>query len=126
MNEWVHPAGTTADGGFDTSILPGPPGGSAGLSHTGLQVVSLDAGESRTVGAGELEYIVVPLAGSATVEVDGASYELAGRRDVFGSATDVLYVPRDTPFTLTSVGGGRYALLLGHGPRLLPRHPPGG
>lgn len=110
MNEWVHPAGTTADGGFDTSILPGPPGGSAGLSHTGLQVVSLDAGESRTVGAGELEHIVVPLAGSATVEVDGASYELAGRRDVFGSATDVLYVPRDTPFTLTSVGGGRYAL----------------
>jgi 5-deoxy-glucuronate isomerase len=37
------------------------------------------------------------------------SYHLAGRTDVFSAATDVLYVPRDSAFTLTSTDGGRYA-----------------
>lgn len=106
MSEWVHPAGTTADAEFDTRILPGD----EGWAHTGLQVTDLAAGESRTVITGELEYVVVPLSGGATVEVAGVSYDLAGRPDVFSAASDVLYVPRDATFTLTSTAGGRYAL----------------
>ncbi|MBI5027901.1 MAG: 5-deoxy-glucuronate isomerase [Actinobacteria bacterium] len=70
----------------------------------------LEPGESRVVSTGELEYIIVPLAGGAAVEVDGQEYRLTGRTDVFSAATDVLYVPRDTRFTLTSTAGGRYAL----------------
>jgi 5-deoxy-glucuronate isomerase len=72
-------------------------------------VTDLAAGESRTVKTGEQEWIVVPLSGSATVEAEGARYELAGRPDVFSAATDVLYVPRDSAFTVTSTAGGRYA-----------------
>ncbi|MCA0296477.1 MAG: 5-deoxy-glucuronate isomerase [Actinobacteria bacterium] len=106
MSQWVHPAGTTADADFDTRVLPGDPG----WAHTGLQVTDLAAGESRTVETGELEYIVVPLSGGATVEVAGESHRLAGRSDVFTAATDVLYVPRGASFTLTSTTGGRYAL----------------
>ncbi|MCB0912231.1 MAG: 5-deoxy-glucuronate isomerase, partial [Propionibacteriaceae bacterium] len=107
MSQWVHPAGTTADAEFDTRILPG---GASGWAHTGLQVTDLAAGESRTVSTGDLEYIVVPLSGGASVAVGEQAYELAGRTDVFSGPTDVLYVPRDATFTLTSTAGGRYAL----------------
>ena len=106
MSEWVHPAGTTADENFDTRILSGDPG----WDHTGLLVTNLAAGESRTIDTGALEYIVVPLSGGATVQVEDATYRLAGRPDVFSAATDILYVPRDATFTLTSTTGGRYAL----------------
>lgn len=113
MSQWVYPAGSTADAEFDTRILPGSaPAGSGipGWAHTGLQVSDLAAGESRRVETGDLEYIVVPLAGAANVEVEGRAFALAGRADVFSAATDVLYVPRGSRFTLTSVAGGRYAL----------------
>jgi 5-deoxy-glucuronate isomerase len=116
MSQWVFPAGTTADAEFDTRILPSTGSGSPstgsgnGWAHTGLQVTNLAPGESRSVVTGELEYIVVPLSGGARVEVAGESYQLAGRADVFAGATDVLYVPRDAFFTLTSTTGGRYAL----------------
>jgi 5-deoxy-glucuronate isomerase len=105
MNEWVRPAGTTADDEYDTRIQPG----GEGWAHTGLLVTDLAARESRTVQAGEQEWVVVPLSGAATVEVEGVRYQLAGRPDVFSAATDVLYVPRDSAFTVTSTGGGRYA-----------------
>lgn len=107
MSQWVYPAGTTADAEYDTSILPGA---ADGWAHTGLQVTDLAAGESRTVVTGGLEYIVVPLAGGARVTVGEQAFVLAGRPDVFSAATDVLYVPRDAAFTLTSTEGGRYAL----------------
>ena len=111
MSQWVYPAGTTGDADFDTRIMPGgPPAGAAGWAHAGLLVADLAAGESRTVETGDLEYLVVPLRGGAKVEVAGRSYRLAGRPDVFAAATDVLYLPRDASFTLTSTGGGRYAL----------------
>jgi 5-deoxy-glucuronate isomerase len=119
----VYPAGTTADAEFDTRILP--PGSSTGSgiegwAHTGLLVTELAAGESRTVAGGELEYIVVPLRGGATVEVAAQTYQLAGRPDVFAAATDVLYVPRAASFTLTSTNGGRYALCAATASRTLP------
>ncbi len=105
MNEWVRPAGSTADGQYDTRITPGDPG----WAHTGLLVTDLAAGESRTVETGVQEFVVVPLSGGAVVEADGVKYHLAGRPDVFSAATDVLFVPRDSSFTVTSTGGGRYA-----------------
>lgn len=110
MTEWVLPAGTTADAQYDTRIEPSSEGGGIdGWDHTGLLVTNLEAGESRTVETGALEYVIVPLSGGARVDVAGQTYELAGRTDVFSAATDVLYVPRDATFTLTSTAGGRYA-----------------
>lgn len=112
MSEWVYPAGSTADAQYDTRIQPGGPSSGSeieGWAHTGLLVTNLAAGESRTIETGELEHIVVPLSGGATVDVAGQSYQLAGREDVFSAATDVLYVPRDASFTITSTAGGRYA-----------------
>jgi len=116
MNEWVRPAGTTADREYDTRIEPG----SSGWAHTGLLVTDLAAGESRTVQTGVLEWIIVPLAGSAHVEVEGVRYEIAGRADVFSAATDVLYVPRDSAFTVTSISGGRFAFCSATARRTFP------
>jgi len=132
MSEWVLPAGTTADGDFDTRVLPVPSAGHGTSSgsgsewaHTGLLVTDLAAGESRTIDTGDLEYVVVPLAGSARVTIGDQSYELAGRTDVFEAATDVLYVPRDASFTITSTAGGRYAFCAATASRELPvRHLP--
>ncbi len=125
MSEWVHPAGTTADAQYGTRILPAGAAGEGieGWAHTGLLVADLAPGESRSVETGSLEYLVVPLSGGATVSVEGEQYRLAGRADVFSAATDVLYVPRDAGFTLTSDGGGRYALCAATARRKLPvRH----
>lgn len=113
MNEWFRPAGTTADDDYDTRIQPGDPSTGSGVEgwrHTGLLVTNLAAGESRTVATAGQEFVVVPLSGSAVVETEGMTCHLAGRPDVFAAATDVLYVPRDSAFTLTSPEGGRYAL----------------
>lgn len=105
-SEWVKPAGTSGDQAYDTVIRPGEPG----WSHTGLLTATLAAGESRTVQSGEFEWIVLPLAGGFVVSVGERSVELAGRPDVFAGPSDLLYVPRDAEFTVTSVSGGRVAL----------------
>jgi 5-deoxy-glucuronate isomerase len=110
MNQWFRPAGS-GDDAYDVLVSPGDPG----WHSTGLRVCTLAAGESRTVKAGECEWIVLPLAGGGVVveTSDAASdrVDLAGRADVFSGPSDSLYLPRDTTFTVTSVSGGRVALL---------------
>jgi 5-deoxy-glucuronate isomerase len=44
------------------------------------------------------------------VQCDGAVFDLHGRRSVFTRVTDFAYLPRDSEFTLTSLGGGEFAL----------------
>lgn len=83
---------------------------SAGWDNSGLTVLTLDAGGSHTVDTGADEYVIVPLAGSATVASSGIDYDLAGRRSVFDGPSDFVYVGRDSSFTLGSVDGGRFAL----------------
>ena len=63
---------------------------SAGWTYCGLRVVRV--GELR-FGTGNTEVAVLPLAGSAVVEVDGLRFELAGRDSVFDRVTDWAYLP---------------------------------
>ena len=53
---------------------------------------------------------MLPLAGGCTVAVDGETFVLEGRDDVFSALTDFLYVPRDARVEVASDGGGRFAL----------------
>ncbi|WP_422116148.1 5-deoxy-glucuronate isomerase [Brachybacterium sp. UNK5269] len=101
------PAGSTAQGSYETAIDPGR---RDGWEHTGLRVLALDAGGTETFTADGVELMVVPLSGGCEVSVDGARHTLRGRQDVFASATDVLYAPVGSELTLTSAGGGRFAL----------------
>ena len=99
------PAGSSGHGNFTVDIDPQR----AGWTFSGLRVLVLEAGASEVVETGEAELLVLPLAGGATVDVDGETYELEGRRGVFSGVTDYLYVGRGKTLTITSARGGRFA-----------------
>src|SRR5699024_5446263 len=101
------PAGSTAQGHYETVVDPGR---REGWVHTGLRVLALEPGQTETSTANGVEVMVVPLSGGCDITVDGRSYTLRGRTDVFTSATDVLYAPVGSELTITSAGGGRFAL----------------
>ena len=65
--DWYRAAGSAADDGFPVSISPE----SAGWGFSGLRVVDLAPGRSRALDTGDDEVIVLPLAGSCTVEAAG-------------------------------------------------------
>jgi 5-deoxy-glucuronate isomerase len=98
--------GASGEGAFSLVVTPE----SAGWAYSGLRVLDLRAGAAHTWATGSDEMIVLPLSGSAVVTCDGASFELRGRRDVLSRVSDFAYVPRDATVTVTSAGGGRFAL----------------
>jgi 5-deoxy-glucuronate isomerase len=118
--QYVVRAGEAPDG-LDVLVTPE----SAGWEFSGLAVVSLGPGESRTWSTGPAEALVLPLSGSCTVTDGELTHELAGRRDVFSGPSDFAYVPRDAEVTIRSDTGGRFALPSARCERRLPfRHQP--
>jgi 5-deoxy-glucuronate isomerase len=83
---------------------------SAGWAYCGLRIVHLDAGGERHLATGGEELAVLPLAGSATVEVDGRVFELEGRTSVFARVTDWAYVPIESDLRIASADGAELAL----------------
>lgn len=83
---------------------------SAGWAYCGLRVVSLTAGGRLELRTGNEELAVVPLAGSAAVEVDGRRFELEGRASVFARVSDWAYAPIDAEVALSSADGAELAL----------------
>jgi 5-deoxy-glucuronate isomerase len=116
VNKFVVRHGDTADGVFDLVVTPE----SAGWGYSSLRVLDLPAGGSATFATGEDETVVLPLSGSCVVEVDGETFELAGRRGVFTRVTDFAYAPRDARVTVSSAAGGRFALPAARATRRLP------
>ncbi len=116
-----RPAGRAAAGPYQVDIDPA----AAGWDHCGLRVLHLPAGGSHTFDTGDSEWIVLPLAGGATVGAEGENYRLHGRESVFTGVTDFLYLPRDTQARIGSEEGGRFALTGARCTRRLPvRHVP--
>ncbi|MBW8761272.1 MAG: 5-deoxy-glucuronate isomerase [Microbacterium sp.] len=105
---WFHRRGALAGEGWESVVDDGIPG----WQHTGLRIGVLEEGTALAVDEGGQERIVVPLAGSFTVEVTEqgvvSTIELAGRRSVFDGPTDVLYLSADA--TATVRGSGRVAV----------------
>lgn len=110
------PAGSTADGPYGLVVTPD----SAGWGFSGLRVLTLAPGTPHTLATGDAEFLVLPLAGSCTVAVDGEVFELAGRTGVFDAVTDFAYLPRGTEAVLTSAAGGTFALPSARTDRVLP------
>ena len=108
--------GTTAADGFALVVTPE----SAGWRHSGLRVLELAAGGSSSFATGPDEVLVLPLAGGATVEVDGERFELTGRPDVFSGVTDFAYAPREATVRVTTERGGRFAVPAARAARRLP------
>lgn len=110
------PAGSTADGDYDTVVTPE----TAGWTYSGLKVLALNPGGTATFATGDAETLVLPLSGSCTVTCDGEVFEVQGRRNVFSRVTDFVYLPRDAEVTVHSAGGGRFALPSAKCERRLP------
>jgi 5-deoxy-glucuronate isomerase len=83
------PAGSTRDAGDPVAM----DATRAGWAYTGLRVLSLPSGEVRTIATGSTEMAILPMSGGATIEVEGRTFNLEGRADVFSGATDFAYVP---------------------------------
>ncbi|HVL83936.1 MAG TPA: 5-deoxy-glucuronate isomerase [Pseudonocardia sp.] len=116
MTEHVIRRGSSAQAPFSLVVTPE----SAGWGHSSLRVLELPAGGSVTFATGADETVVLPLAGAAAVACDGQLFELVGRRSVFSRVTDFAYVPRDADVTVSSRGGGRFALPAARANRRLP------
>lgn len=106
MPDLHRPAGTAADGGDPLLITPER----AGWTYTGLRVIHLAPGQSRTLVTGTAEMAVLPLSGSCVVECEGRRFEVTGRPSVFTRVTDFAYVPRDAEVRIESPSGGEFAL----------------
>jgi 5-deoxy-glucuronate isomerase len=116
VSTYYRPAGSTAEGPYDTVVTPE----SAGWGYSGLKVLALEPSGTATFQTGDAEALVLPLSGSCTVICDGDVFEVQGRRNVFSRVTDFVYVPRDAEVTVTSASGGRFALPSAKCERRLP------
>ena len=110
------PTGSTAAGPFSLVVTPE----SAGWGYSGLRLLELPPAGSHTWASGPDELVVLPLRGSARVACDGEEFELAGRADVFSGVSDFAYVPRDATVTVSSAGGGVFAVPAARCTRRLP------
>jgi 5-deoxy-glucuronate isomerase len=106
VSELYLPAGSTADGAHRVLVTPE----AAGWAYSALRVVELVPGGEHRVSTADMEMLVLPLAGGCLVTVDGVSFDLAGRRDVFSGVTDFVYLPRESDAVLSSVEGATIAL----------------
>ena len=92
----------------------------AGWEHSSLRILDLDAGGSHRFSTGDDETLVLPLSGACAVETEGERFALSGRESVFSQVSDFAYVPRDAAVTISSDGGGRFALPAARAQRRLP------
>ena len=104
-------AGSAGDGPFSLAVTPER----AGWAYSGLRVLELSPGQAHTWASGNDEMLVLPLSGSGVVTCEGpvfksTVFELQGRRDVFSRVSDFCYVPREATVTVTSSGGGTFAI----------------
>jgi 5-deoxy-glucuronate isomerase len=100
-------AGTLTHPGLSVKVSPEE----AGWAYSGLRVMTLAAGESKTFPTRGEEMCVLPLSGGAlTVEVENLRFDVQGRTSVFARITDCAYVPIDTEVRITSTHGCEIAL----------------
>lgn len=103
--QWMYERGELAGSGWESVV----DGSIDGWAHTGLRVAELTADDRLELSAGEVERIVVPLAGSFSVAWTDAAHgaettALAGRPSVFDGPTDILYLGARASGTLSGVG----------------------
>jgi 5-deoxy-glucuronate isomerase len=115
MNDLHRPAGSAGRGPDPVAITPED----AGWSFTGLQVMSLGAGEGRSLALDGIEAAILPLAGSCRVEIGSRSFDLEGRREVFERVSDFVYLPQGSEAVVTASGGGQFAMPVARAERRL-------
>ncbi|WP_333776712.1 5-deoxy-glucuronate isomerase [Streptomyces sp. IBSBF 3136] len=115
------PRGAAANARYAVDIAPER----AGWTHSALRVVELTPDGTHTFTTGDSEWIVLPLQGGCTVQIETTSteqveFQLQGRQSVFAEASDFAYAPRDARVQIASGAGGRFALAGAKCERRLP------
>ena len=116
QNELYVPKGGSANAQYTLDIDPKR----AGWTHSSLRIVELAHGGTHTFTSGDSEWIVLPLTGGCTVQIDDEILELLGRESVFDGVSDFAYVPREARVQIASGVGGRFALAGAKCERRLP------
>ncbi|MGO1543988.1 MAG: 5-deoxy-glucuronate isomerase [Gulosibacter sp.] len=101
-NDWFFARGELAKDGWESVV----DGSREGWAHTGLRVANLAESGSLELPAGDVERIIIPLDGPASVQWSDAegnseTQDLVGRPSVFDGPTDVLYLGVGASATLT-------------------------
>src|SRR5699024_1405494 len=108
QQQWFFPRGSLQRDGWESTVDDSIDG----WAHTGIRVGEIAPGGQLDLNETGVERIVIPLAGSFTVEhtEDGktTTTELAVLASVFAGATDVLYLSAAATGTIR--GQGRVAL----------------
>ena len=91
---------------------------SAGWSESSLQVVEVTEEHALHLQTEGVEVMVLPLAGSGSVECDDMTYELSPRASVFDGPADMVYIGLGNSYTLR--GDGRFAICGARASRTLP------
>ena len=114
--KWIYRPGDLARDDWETIVDATVPG----WAHTGIRIGTLANGGSLHLKPGDIERMIVPLAGSFTVQYGaaGASVTLEGRGSVFDGPTDVLYLGIHTSAVIA--GSGRVAVAEAPTDRELP------
>ncbi|MFJ3665282.1 5-deoxy-glucuronate isomerase [Streptomyces sp. NPDC090106] len=110
------PKGASSNARYTVDIDPKR----AGWTYCALRIVDLAPGDTHAFTTGDSEWIVLPLEGGCTVQIEGKEFQLLGRESVFASASDFAYVPRDAQVQIASGAGGRFALAGAKCERRLP------
>ncbi|QPZ38508.1 5-deoxy-glucuronate isomerase [Paramicrobacterium chengjingii] len=109
MTQWFFRNGELARDGWQSVV----DASLEGWRHTGLRIAQLADGDSAPLESGDIERLVIPLAGSFHVEyttgtrtdaVETNAVKLGGRRSVFDGPPDVLYLPVGASATVTGTG----------------------
>lgn len=103
--QWMYERGELAVDGWESVV----DGSIDGWAHTGLRIADLADDGSLGLPAGDVERIIVPLAGTFSVDWADADGQdgittLVGRRSVFDGPTDILYLGAGASGTLSGVG----------------------
>jgi 5-deoxy-glucuronate isomerase len=109
-------SGLAGSGPYEVDVNPE----SADWGYSSLKIISLEPQGRHRFDTVSDEVIVLPLSGSATVDVDDAHSELDGRASVFDGPTDLVYVGTGQTANLRSAAGGRFALCGARTPSVLP------
>jgi 5-deoxy-glucuronate isomerase len=111
-----RPAGSLAGDGWSVVLTPE----AAGWRFSGLRAAILTPGGSRAFDTGPDEVVVLPLSGGFAVAVDGSTFSLAGRPDVWSGPSDFLYAPPGSAVEVASRDGGRFAVASARAERRYP------
>ena len=80
-----------------------------GWDYLGYQAVNLEAGETYSFATGGSEAALVPLAGKASLKVEGQTFDVA-RESVFKEKPHVLYMPPNCALEVQAGSGFEFAV----------------